>query len=327
MPEKLISFVIPHLGRDPLLVETLESIASQDFDLSKIEVTVVTQNESLSKSVDELKTKLDLSIVFTPGYGNISELRNHGAALSSGCYLAFLDADVRLSANWIKSMMRELQAPVNTGGISGSRLLVAAIQIAPEQPTQVERIRSLLSNIRRDSYVDSLPGSNLFMSADTFARVGGFPADLQTCEDVYFTSEIARLGAVFYTSAASHVHLGEDKNFRQMFRKEIWRGQSNLLSIKGRRISLRELPSLIIPVGLSILLVAIPAFALLGYPALTVAAALMLLLPIVVYTYRLWRHDKDRTVGLQTLFRYYLVYFCARSIGTCLGLFKIQASA
>ena len=120
MSDKYISFIIPHYGREPLLLETLQSIANQDYDLGLIEVLVVTQNKSLSTPVQKFSDQFNLSIHTQPLSCTISELRNYGSKKSKGNYLAFLDADVSISNNWIKCMLEELEKP------GEGRLLVGA---------------------------------------------------------------------------------------------------------------------------------------------------------------------------------------------------------
>ena len=242
----LVSFVIPHKGREELLERTVASIVAQDYDLSELEITIVTQNTTLASDFQREKELVSINIVFRPDNETISALRNTGVEHSSGHYLAFLDADVVLSANWVKAMLSELED--NTG-----RVLVSAVQRCENNAPPLEKIRTALSNATIDSEVQFLPGRNLLLKKETFAKVGGFPEHLVTCEDYYFTDRVHELGQLYYSSEADYVHLGEDKNYKELFNKEIWRGQSNLQSVKGRRIPLSELPSFLVPAWILLL--------------------------------------------------------------------------
>jgi hypothetical protein len=129
------------------------------------------------------------------------------------------------------------------------------------------------------------------------------------------------MGELYYTSAASYIHLGEDKDYGEMFRKEIWRGQSNLLSAKGRRIPLSEIPSFIVPIGLLILATASFVLLLTGYPVFAAICFIMFIFPVTAYTLRLFRLCKD-DVGISKVLKFYLYYFPARAIGTIGGMFR-----
>nr|WP_284207561.1 glycosyltransferase family A protein [Thalassotalea eurytherma] len=308
----LVSFIIPHKGREEMLVQTIESIQSQSFDLASIEVIVVSQNESLDCA--EHFNQLSFTTLLADNNLTISELRNLGAQQSSGEYLAFLDADVKLSNNWLSTMLELLEE-------NKERKLVSAMQINGEAPPYLEQIRTVLSNAELDQNVSFLPGRNLFLSRNTFDAVGGFPAHLVTCEDYYFTDQVNQLGTLYYSSKANYVHLGEDKELKPMFQKEVWRGQSNLQSIKGRNIPLREVPSFLIPpaVMFGVLLFAIGL--LIHNSLLSLFGLTIFLLPVLAYTFRLHSLAKGSIPFIEVL-KFYLVYFPARAKGTFLGVIR-----
>lgn len=318
MSDKKISFIIPHYGRENLLVMAIQSIVDQDYDLEQIEVILVTQNKELSETVHSFQNQVSLSVLTQEQSQTISQSRNAGVMHSSGAYLAFIDADVSISANWINCMLEELESSAD------HRTIVSAIQTNSANATSVEKIRTVLNNISSDKNVDALHGSNLFLTRETFELTGGFPPDLTTCEDVYFTSEAGKYGNLYMTSGATHIHLGEDRDYRGLFKKEIWRGQSNIQSIKGRRIPLRELPSIIIP--LVFLLVALFSIVLLtlNFLVLSLASFILFLLPVILYSARLMKHSTDKSLNPMDYLLFYLVYFSARSIGTYFGLVKTQ---
>ena len=106
-----------------------------------------------------------------------------------------------------------------------------------------------------------------------------------------------------------------------MFRKEIWRGQSNLQSIKGRTIPLSEIPSFIVPPGLLVLAMTTIVLLLAGLTGLAAICFILFILPISAYTFRLYRLCKH-DVSLGNVLKFYLYYFPARAIGTIGGLFR-----
>lgn len=309
-----ISFIIPHKGRQEFLIQTLESIIAQNFDTSPFEILVITQNESLAIAEHVNSNQIPIKIFFQSPDNTISALRNYGVTQAEGEYLAFLDADVQLSNNWLSCM-------INTLNEKTERKLVSAAQINSQNAPPLEQIRTALSNAELDCNVNFLPGRNLFLTRDVFNEVKGFPEHLITCEDYYFTDQVHQLGKLYYTSAASYVHLGEDKQYNEMYKKEIWRGQSNLQSIKGRKIPLREIPSFIIPIGLFILCLIGVLATISNNPVLTVISFILLLIPVGLYSARLY-HLTNKKVSFWHVFKFYLIYFPARAFGTLGGVFK-----
>ena len=318
MNKILISFIIPHKGREQFLQETLESITLQDVDLSLIEVIIVTQNDRLTDETLRYQRNLALSVYTKPATDSISTLRNYGVEKSKGEYLAFLDADIFLSANWVQCMLKTLKEV-------DSRVVTSAVQVNSPDAPPLERIRVALSNAVTDNNVSFLPGRNLFLSRETFHKAGGFPSHLITCEDYYFTDKANRLGDLYYTSESSYIHLGEDKDFREMYKKEIWRGQSNLLSIKGRDIPLSEIPSFVIPIAILVLFLIMLASLLSGKYLLALISFIALIIPVALYTTRLYILAKDE-VKFHHVLKFYLYYFPARAIGTIGGAFKTFTS-
>jgi glycosyltransferase involved in cell wall biosynthesis len=310
-----VSFIIPHKGRLEMLKETIVSILNLNYDQAQIEVIVVSHNDILSSS-ELVESNIDnmITVVLADEKGTIAKSRNIGAAEASGEYFAFLDADIELSINWLNVMFEEIQKDNN-------RKIIASTQINSNQATTVERIRTLMNSATADSYVDSLAGANLFMNASDFWLAEGFPEELATCEDIFFTSKVAKIGLLFCTSKTSHVHLGEDKDWSHMFHKEIWRGQSNLKSLSGRTVPLREYPSLLVPLWIFFFTIAASITLLLGDFVSTFSCILFISLPIFLYSQRLRRMAK-RKVKFGIIVQFYLVYFAARTIGTIIGLTK-----
>ena len=310
-----VSFIIPHKGRLEMLKETMVSIKNLNYKQSQIEIIVVSQNDALSAN-ELVASNIDnqIKVILADEKGTISKSRNIGAAQAKGDYLAFLDADIYLSNNWLEVMFEEMSK-------DAQRKIVSAYQICADNAPELEKLRTELSNAEVDVNVKFLPGRNLFLHKDTFTAVNGFPEHLITCEDYYFTDKVGELGDLFYTSRANYVHLGEDKEWGQLFHKEIWRGQSNLKSLSGRTIPIREYPSLLVPLWIFFFSIAASLSLLFGDLSNTLACIIFIALPVFLYSQRLSRMAK-RKIKFGIIVKFYLVYFAARAIGTVVGLTK-----
>jgi len=307
-----ISFIIPHKGREEMLIQTLESVSKQTLPKDEFEVILVSQNETFSDALHELKKQIPLTLMLNDIDNTISHSRNQGASAAKGTYLAFLDADIALEPKWAHAMMTLLEQ-------NKEIVLCSAMQTCADSAPPLEKIRTALSNAELDQSVTFLPGRNLFLSKSTFQEVGGFPEHLHTCEDYYFTHKVSRIGNLLYTSKSSYVHLGEDKAFYPMFKKEVWRGQSNLASISGRSIPLRELPSFFVPFAVTFGIVFLFISLLYSQTSFVIMASVMTLLPLAVYTGRL-KKLTGSSVNIGYCLLFYCLYFPARVLGTLLGI-------
>jgi len=316
---KYVSFIIPHKGREELLIQTVTSILNQSDEHVTYEIIIVSQNKSLIELSKFAEQHSNVIISFQEDSLTISALRNLGANQSTGEYLAFLDADVSLSPNWLNTMLSTISKQNNC-------VLTSAAQANSKDAPPLEKIRTALSNADLDCNVSFLPGRNLFLSRKTFEKVNGFPEQLITCEDYYFTDQVNQLGNLYYTSAATYVHLGEDKKYKEMYQKEVWRGQSNLQSICGRDIPLREIPSFIIPISLPILFVIFISAMFSSNMVLALLALFFFILPFTLYSLRVYRLVR-KEVSFWRVLQFYATYFPARVIGTLGGLYKSFSSS
>ncbi len=309
-----VSFIIPHMGREEMLIDTLTSICYQQFDLSSIEAWIITKNEQLKDETLSFSDKFKLHIIHADKNITISQQRNIGAEYSKGEFLAFLDADIGLARNWIQAMLEKLNS-------DDSIKLVSAIQKNSENAPPLERLRTALSNAEVDCNVKFLPGRNLLLHKATFDAVGGFPEHLETCEDYVFTQAVSETGKLFYSTNSHYVHIGEDKAFSQMAEKEVWRGLSNIASVKGRKVPISEWPSFFAPPLFSFGVIFACLLSLSGCLLLATIAALGAFSILALYSLRLSRIAKGDPT-LATILKFYSIYFPARTLGTIKGLFQ-----
>lgn len=306
----LVSFVIPHKGREELLHRTVASIAALDLEGWRLEVTVVSANPVPPQVPVALPG--DLHVVHLPAARSIAAQRNAGVAASRGQYLAFTDADVALERWWL----REAAAALHR---DPGYVLVAGAQRCPARTTWVERIRCGLAGVAEDRDIVAAGGVSLFLRREDFDRASGFPEHLTTCEDIFFTRRLASVGRLRIAHKAGFEHLGEDRDLATLFRKEIWRARSNLQSLYGRAVPVREWPSIAIPLVWPLATLGAASAAALGQPQAAAALAVVAAAPVAAYAVRAWRACGG-SPSLAHALVYYLVFFTARSIGTITGL-------
>ena len=314
---KLVSFVMPHHGRDAMLIETIQSIAAQRGDGFESEVVVVTRDAGFKRRgivsrLRELGVTLPVRIISITQDKSISFARNLGASMASGEYLAFVDSDVRLTTNWITCMLAALEPGV---------VLTSAVQIPDSERRMNDVIRSAMSNANVGDDIEALPGANLFLRRDVFEKSEKFLEHLQTCEDSEFTRSLLSKGKLRLTDGAGFVHLGEDLTLASLFKKEIWRGKSNLDLLREGEFSIYELPSIVVPLLVLVCLLLALLTTSVGYLSGSLYFLMMALLPAVLYALRLQlRSAVD--LGFHKLVAFYSIYFVARGIGMTQRLFE-----
>jgi len=306
------SFIIPHKGREEMLVKTIQSIAGLDSPKTEFEVIIVSQNKSVSGVVSSFGNMFKLTVIHNEEEHTISHSRNRGARAACGQFLAFLDADVQLAPDWLSVMLNSFNKTSDT-------VLTFGTQISSYNANAIEKIRSHLASATSGHQTESAPGANLFLSKQIFEQVGGFPENLKTCEDIYFTNRVSQHGSLFHEPKAKFIHLGEDKSFIEMFKKEMWRGQSNVASLKGRTIPIREVPSFVVPFLVSFGVVLTPIFILLELYIALFVNLIFVILPLSAYVIRLKKLVK-KSVPLLYCALFYSLYFPARAIGTIIGV-------
>lgn len=298
------------MGREELLIETLQSISELNYSEFSVNTVIVSKNEHISEQLSNFSNKLDLQIIQVASEVTISDQRNIGVQNTNSEFLAFIDADIALSENWLSVMYEKLS--------QSNRVLISAIQEPNKNPTQLELVRVTLSNLHVDCNMEFLPGRNLFLRRQTFVDAGGFPSHLVTCEDYVFTQNVGKHGAMYYTSQAKYIHLGEDKEYWAMARKEIWRGQSNLASIKGRHVPLSEYPSFLAPPLFTFAVIGSLFAYLLGWNMILTLTIFIWAFLLSIYSFRLYK-KRHKYLRLFPIIAFYCLYFPARTIGTILG--------
>jgi hypothetical protein len=238
-PIRRISFIIPVKNDSKRLKSSLTAIAANARPGISIEI-VVADNGSTDDSA-EVAASAGARVLRLPALG-VSELRNRAAEASTGELLAFVDADNVVAPGWIASAL-DVMADDKTGA-------AGALCSAPADGTWVQAAYDALRG-RTVGKTDAswLGSGNLAVRRVAFEAVHGFDATLEACEDVDMCQRLRSTGwKIVGDERMASVHLGDPPTLGALFRGERWRGRDNLkVSLRGT-MSLRDLPSVLIPV-------------------------------------------------------------------------------
>ncbi|VVN86102.1 hypothetical protein PS718_01504 [Pseudomonas fluorescens] len=275
-----ISIVIPmynearHIGRTLLAARKAANAADIDCEL------IVVDNGSIDDG-PQIARAFGAQVLVLPGL-LIGALRNRGATVASGEWLAFIDADIEMPEDWL-SQLFALEAQ-NQGDIFGLDLHTPAA--APWYATAWQR-RMLRPSAHASRTVDWLPSANLLMRKRWFDVVGGFNETLRTGEDKEYTLRLSKQGArLLSINTSIALHWGYEMNWREWMGKELWRQGSHLQLLRTHGMSLRllrfPLLSLLVWVTDFLLIVALLA----GLAQLAVILLVLTLLPSLVLSVR-----------------------------------------
>ena len=214
----VLSVVIPALNEEQFIGHCLGALAEQTLGKETFEVIVV-DNGSTDRTREitaRFETCLNLRVL-EAAKGNISALRNQGASVAIGSFLAFLDADCFPSSTWLSDAMQLLR--LGDGGVIG------AFYTIPDRSRWVAKAWYGDMPTMRSGRVSYVPSGNLFVSRNLFLRLGGFAPAIQTSEDYEFCQRVRTAG--YGVQAIPHlsvVHAGTPQTCGQFYRKQRWHG-------------------------------------------------------------------------------------------------------
>lgn len=233
-----ISFIVPVLNDARRLAVCLQSIRRNLSAQGTVEIIVV-DNGSSDGSPD---VALRYGATVISAQGRVSELRNLGARRATGDVLAFVDADHEIGLGWVFAARDVLRLP----GVGAA----GALYRPPLDGTWVQQAYGHLRGRSTGQHdTDWLGSGNLAVWRHVFEAIGGFDTSLEACEDVDLCQRIRAAGHRLVSDARlDTIHHGDPETLRDVFRSELWRGRNNLrVSFRGP-LSLRALPSALIPV-------------------------------------------------------------------------------
>jgi len=252
-----VSIVIPVRNDARRLERCLRAIRRGSHPKEWTEV-VVADNGSSDDS-GEVARRMGAKVLSLPRL-TVAALRNRGVAEACGEIIAFIDADHEIGADWVTLAVDLFRDP-EVGA-------VGAPYTSPPEPTWVQSTYDLLRDHRPGAREVAWLGSgNLAIRRALFESIGGFDERMTTCEDVDLCARLrARGGRIVSDSRLRSVHYGDPATLRAVFRSELWRGQDNLRVTLRSRPSLRDLPSVVLPIVSSTCVLLLLVGALLGEP-------------------------------------------------------------
>jgi glycosyltransferase involved in cell wall biosynthesis len=285
------------------------SIQKQKVPAEKMEIIVVDNGSTdhTPQIVRDMSIRIEVLMGVT-----VAALRNHGAKLACGELLAFVDADVEISVDWLEVGL--------TSFIDDHVVAIGGPRCMPQPMTWVQCAWKLHLDARRPkyqaAYVSWLYSMAFIVRRREFLALGGFADDLKTAEDVDLCYRLGRLGHILYDPAMKAVHWGEDPDLGTFWRKEVWRGMGTLGGLQSHGVRWDELPSLGYPVYILLFVAIFAVSCIIDFSNRQFAVSLLSLALIMLpaTTLALTTVLRVKRIGaLPSLFLLYLIYGFARA--------------
>jgi GT2 family glycosyltransferase len=272
-----VSIIIPVREDRVALGVCLDSIEVAMQAAPDLDVEVIVVDNGSSDGSPELARSRGARVLEEPGK-RVAALRNRGASISTGEFLAFIDADHAISPEWLSAVEEAFRSQA-----------IAAVgypYTAPRDGTWVQRCYNGLREHRPGRHdVKWLGSGNLLIRRGVFEELGGFDEGLETCEDVELCFSLGARGhRIVSDSRLQSVHFGDPATLSGLFHAELWRGRDNLQVSLRHFSSWRDIPSIAMPITLLVALVVMLITMSLGAWAITIVAAVALLIPPIART-------------------------------------------
>jgi glycosyltransferase involved in cell wall biosynthesis len=214
-----LSIVVPAFNEERLIASTLEAIraAARCFDARGGWELIVCDNNSTDRT-EEIARSAGAKVVFEP-HNQISRARNRGAAVASGEWLLFVDADSAPSAE----LFLDLQRTLDRGDCLAGGSTIAAV--GPLKFRAGIRAWNALS--RAMSWA---AGSFIFCRRDAFSELGGFSEELYAAEELELFGRLKRLAR----ARGERIVILRRHPLRTSARKVEFYGRGELLALLAR---------------------------------------------------------------------------------------------
>jgi glycosyltransferase involved in cell wall biosynthesis len=199
-----LSFVIPAYNEEAYLAACVESILAQipgELE-SKTEIIVV-NNASTDGTREVALRYARVRLVDEPRKG-LTFARQAGFAASSGELIANVDADARLTPNWVSTVLRTFDATHELAALSGPFIYY---DLTPRQRVLVHGFYlTAWITYACNRYIlrvgSMLQGGNFITSREALASIGGFDTSISFYgEDTDIARRLNAVGEVRFTFA------------------------------------------------------------------------------------------------------------------------------
>ena len=180
-----ISVIVPAYNEEKLLGASLAEIktAADAFLARGWQFELVVCDNNSTDRTSDIARAAGAKVIFEP-VNQIARARNAGAAVATGDWFVFVDADSHPSA--------DLFADVATQIASGKTLAGGVVVRMDETSLTTHLLTQVWTCISR--WGKLLAGSFIFVEAEAFRQIGGFSRELYAGEEIDLSQRLKKLG-------------------------------------------------------------------------------------------------------------------------------------
>ncbi|MDD4570880.1 MAG: mycofactocin biosynthesis glycosyltransferase MftF [Clostridia bacterium] len=188
-----VSVIIPVKNRPEDLKDCLNSFNKLDWPKDALEIIVV--DDGSTDETPQIAENLGAIVIKKEKSEGPAAARNLGAKSASGEYLAFIDSDCTVDADWLQILIPWVESPTigAVGGFVASYFTASALDRYEEASSSLNMGKRLLyeGNTESNFYV---PSCNLVVKTKVFQKVKGFNPAMHLGEDVDFCWRMRSFG-------------------------------------------------------------------------------------------------------------------------------------
>ncbi len=214
-----LSLIIPAYNEQKFIGDCITTIRSL-CDEARIPVEIIVVDNGSSDATTTIARPL-ADRVLTIERGAVGAARNAGAAIAHAPILAFIDADVLITREWVQTFQELASTAEQACPLTGYQYVVRDDANWLED-SWFRRLKDKLLN-----------GGNILIARQAFEQIGGFDPQLKTGEDYEFCERAIAAGVAYSPNAGFRaIHLGYPRTIGHFMRRECWHGEGDFSSLR-----------------------------------------------------------------------------------------------
>ena len=182
------SIVIPTLNEEVFFPKLLDDLKNQKYKNFELVIVDGQSKDNTVREINKYKKNIDINLIIT-SVRNSRYQRNLGVSKVKGKYVILLEADVRVTDDYLQTLFEKIQKQKNA---------ILTTFIAPDIAGFWTNIFTFIFNyLLYLALFINKPfawGCNTIVRKDIYIKVKGYRQDLASCDDHDFTLRVCALG-------------------------------------------------------------------------------------------------------------------------------------